>query len=73
MTPEEQEAESIKYSSQVAMVLRLSTGAYAVFNAQRRLLCITDSMETVALAIHQAASTIQKPRAAALSLEDLGL
>ena len=75
MTPEELEAENLKYGPSVAMVLRLSTGAYAVFNAQRKLLIITDSLEAVSRAVYEAASTVTLPPApkSALTLGDLGL
>jgi len=75
MTPEEMEAENLKYSHQVAIILRLSSGAFAVFNAQRRLLLISESMEAVGRAVYEAASTISLPTRVpqALTLEDLGL
>lgn len=39
MTTDEQEAESRKYSD-VAMVLRLSSGNFAIFGPNRKLYCI---------------------------------
>lgn len=43
MTSEEQEALSRKYSNEVVMLLRLSSGSIAVFNAARELVSICRS------------------------------
>lgn len=82
MTPQEQQALSLKYSNRVAIVLRLDDGTYAVFTNQRRLVCFSPSAETMALAVDNIEKWIspneRKPRfldqeTVGLSLEDLGL
>jgi len=76
MTPTEQEALSRKYSSGVAIILPLTTGEYAIFNAQRKLVAITFSLEEVALAIAGIETTLEvrpEPAKRGISLEDLGL
>lgn len=75
MTPPEQEALSRKYSNATAIVLRLSDGGYALFNCQRKLIGITNSLEELALGIATIESTVEATpkRKPGLSLEDLGL
>lgn len=69
----EQAAASLKYSSKVAIVLSLGD-RWAVFNAQRRLIDITASLERVALLIASIESTVEVPKAPPkLTLEDLDL
>lgn len=67
-------AQTLKYSSAVAIVLRIPGGKWAVFNAQRRLIDITTSLERVALLIASIESTVEVPKAPPkLTLEDLDL
>lgn len=66
-------AESLKYSARVAIILPVGD-RWAVFNAQRRLVEITTSMERVALLVASIESTVEAPKEARkLTLEDLGL
>lgn len=74
MDSDTQFAESLKYSPAVALVLPIPGGKWAVFNAQRRLLDITASLERVALIIASVSETVEGPKAPPkLTLEDLGL
>jgi len=80
ISPDEAEAMSRKYSSADARILPLSSGAYACFNAQYKLLGITYSLETLILMIHLAQATISehpgrpnRQSPAKLRLEDLDL
>jgi len=68
-----QAAESLKYSARVAIILPVGD-RWAVFNAQRRLVEITASMERVMLLVASIESTVEAPKAPRkLTLEDLGL
>lgn len=60
MSPEEQEAESFKYGESVAIVLKLGSGQWAIFNCQRKLILITPSMEQVALCISTVTATVER-------------
>jgi hypothetical protein len=61
LTPDEQEAESLKYSNRVAIILKLRSGAWALFNNQRKLLLTTFSMETLILNLATIEETISLP------------
>jgi hypothetical protein len=58
VSPDEQQAESLKYSNRVAIILQLESGAWALFNNQRRLITITNSFETLALSIATISSSV---------------
>lgn len=76
MTPDEQSALSLKYSNRAAIVLRLESGAWALFNAQRKLVGITHSMEELCLGIACIESTVEAKATArntGMTLEELGL
>ena len=68
-------AETLKYSNEVALILALDDGWFAVFNNQRQLQFLTTSTEQIILGIQGIGETCQQapPRAKPLSLEDLGL
>ncbi len=77
---DELEAESCKYSDRVAIILPLTSGAFACFNAQRKILGITQSMETLMLMVTDAKLSVSAPQAGPshhsrvkLSLDDLDL
>lgn len=82
MTPQEQQALSLKYSNRVAIVLRLDDGTYAVFTNQRRLVSFTPNAETMALAVDNIEKWVDPESRRArvvdgenlkITLEDLGL
>jgi len=79
LSPLTLEAENGKYSDRVAIILPLESGSWAIFNAQRKLLGITSSMETLCLLINQAQVTVESTpkrgntKTVKLSLSDLGL
>lgn len=77
LSEDEIAAENLKYGTQIAMICQLPSGAYAVWNAQRVLLGVTTSMETMMLLVAQAPSTLSSPpprtRSTTLTLDDLDL
>lgn len=76
MTPQELEAESRKYGNDIVMLLKLSDGSFAVFNAARVLQFFSDPHTSTTSVLSAVYDNVERPEIRlpkAITLEELGL